>query len=68
MRYKIYKDGEHVNTVVANEAFVTAYCEKHGYTFEEEIIEKPETSNEPETEPSVYDELDAAYREGVDSV
>lgn len=25
-------------------------------------------SEEPETEPSVYDELDAAYREGVDSV
>ena len=34
MRYKIFKDGEMVNTIVADESFVTDYCEKNGYTYE----------------------------------
>lgn len=34
MRYKIFKDGEMVNTIVADESFVTDYCEKSGYTYE----------------------------------
>ena len=67
MKYKIMKDGDVINTIVADEAFVTDYCEKNGYTFEK--IPEPKPEPEPETEPetSVWDELDAAYKEGVNS-
>lgn len=65
MVFKIYKNGEEINTIVADANFVTSYCEKHGYTFEE-VTAKP--APEPETELTMWDELDAAYREGVDSV
>ena len=64
MNYRIYKNGEHINTIVADEDFVKSYCEANGYTYELEVREEPEST----TEPSVWDELDAAYQEGVDSV
>ena len=69
MNYKILKDGVEINTIVSDESFVTAYCGRHGYTFEK-IPEPAPEPDEPktDTEPSVWDELDAAYREGVDSV
>ena len=41
MRYKIFKDGEVVNIIVADESFVESYCSKNGYTYEEEIIPEP---------------------------
>ena len=51
MNYKIFKDGEEINTIVADEAFVTAYCAKHGYTFEEyQMPPEPEPEAEPTTE------------------
>ena len=51
MIYKLLKDGEVVNTIVGSAAFVTAYCEATGYTFEELPEEpKPETIPEPTTE------------------
>ena len=34
MVYRILKDGQEVNTIVADAAFVAAYCEKYGYTYE----------------------------------
>lgn len=68
MRYKIFKDGEQINTIVAEPDFVENYCAENGYTYEEEILHEPESVPEPETETSVWDELDAAYQEGVDSV
>ena len=61
--YKIYKDSEEINRIVSGEDFVADYCSENGYTYELE----PETET-PEEELSVWDELDAAYREGVDSV
>ena len=33
MNYIITKDGEYVNTIVADESFVTSYCMKNGYNF-----------------------------------
>lgn len=42
MRYKIIKDGETVNTIVADEKFVRHYCFKNGFTYEEEILPEPE--------------------------
>lgn len=66
MNYKILKDGEEVNTIVAGPDFVEEYCSKNGYTYE--LMPEPEPIPEPESEPSVWDELDAAYQEGVNSV
>ena len=66
--YKVYKDGEEINRIVANEPFVTNYCEANGYTFELEPMPEPEPTPEPETEDDVWEQLDAAYQEGVNSV
>lgn len=70
MNYKILKDGEVINTIVADESFVAEYCAENGYTFEKIVDNTPE---KPASTPtSVWDELDAAYaagyQEGVDSV
>lgn len=54
----ITDNGEAVLTCEWNEEAYLAYAEAH-----------PETEpEEPETEQSVWDELDAAYQEGVNSV
>ena len=34
MRYKIFQNGEQINTIVADESFVSAYCAENGYTYE----------------------------------
>lgn len=47
MRYKILKDGEVINTIVADKAFVIDYCKANGYTYEEENLPEPETEAEP---------------------
>lgn len=65
MRYKIYNNGELINTIIADEAFCAAYCAKYGYTYEDDIIEPPP---EPDEELTVWDELDKAYSEGVNSI
>ena len=46
------KDGNTVNTIVASEEFVTAYCEKHGYAYkqEPEPVPEPDPVPEPTTE------------------
>lgn len=44
MRYKIFENGIEINTIIADEAFVKSYCEKRGYTYEEDIL--------PEVEPA----------------
>ena len=70
--YKIFKEGEQINTIVANEEFVEAYAEENGYTYEEEIRSEYEPPIEPEepTEPTGtdYDEMAEAIREGVNSI
>ena len=64
MRYKIYKNGELENTIVASEEFVKTYCEANGYTYE--LDERPEPKPiEPTPDPQTdTDELlvDLAYR------
>lgn len=64
MVYKILKNNEVCNIIVASEEFVEKYCAANGYTYE--IEERPDP--DPAPEPTVWDELDAAYQEGVDSV
>lgn len=47
MIYKIFKNNEQINIIVANEEFVKKYCELNNYTYkleerhEEIIIEPP---------------------------
>lgn len=60
-------DGNVVNTIVADQSFVEEYCSENGYTFEkiEQAVPTPMPTTEPEQETTVWDELDAAYQEGV---
>lgn len=64
MRYLIYQDGQQVNAIEATEAFVTAYCAAHGYTWEESPL--PETPA-PDPTPTLTTEerLDALEAENT---
>lgn len=63
--YRIFKDGELINTIVADKAFCALYCDANGYTYE--LMPEPEPIPEPEVEPDVWDELAEAYKQGVQS-
>lgn len=69
MKYKIFKDGELVNIIVADVDFIKEYCSENGFTFEkiEQAVPTPIPDPESEQETTVWDELDAAYQEGVNS-
>lgn len=43
----IYKDGEEINRIVADEAFAAAYCAENGYTY----TMRPDPPPPPEPEP-----------------
>lgn len=68
-RFKIFHNGEHINTIVGKRAFVDAYCISTGYTYEEEaatalntpVLNPSPESPDPQTDT---DELmvDLAYR------
>ena len=53
MRYKIFENGIEINTIVADEAFVKSYCEKHGYTYEEDILPEVEPIHTPTNEERI---------------
>ena len=73
MRYKIFKDGEMVNTIVADESFVTDYCEKNGYTYEAqpELVSVDSAKAEKiaeikkDCEEYIYAGADVTYANGV---
>ena len=46
MVYEIYSGEELVNTIVADEDFVSSYCEANGYTYAERV-ETPAPDPEP---------------------
>ena len=46
--YKIFKDGEEINRINADETFTANYCKNKGYTYE---VEEPEPMPEPEPTP-----------------
>lgn len=51
MRYKIFDNGEQINTIEADFLFVAAYCQSAGYTFEEDSLpDAPASTPEPTTE------------------
>lgn len=45
MRYRILKNGEIINTIIADEAFVADYCAASGYTYESEELPEPPPSS-----------------------
>ena len=65
MRYAIYQGGAQINTIVASEEFVTAYCERNGYTYEKAPLPAPEPE---EPEGDVWAEMAEAITEGVNEV
>lgn len=57
MRYKIFKDGEEINIIVASADFIEDYCAKNGFTYKEEIL--PDPAPVPEPEPTQMDRIEA---------
>lgn len=53
MRYKIFENGEEINTIVADEEFVAAYCEENGFSYQAEPLPVPEPEPELTTEQRV---------------
>ena len=52
-KFRVLKDGETVNTIVASDSFVESYCEKHGCTYE--------AIPAPPVEPTPAEQREAAY-------
>ena len=57
MRYEILKDGEAINTIIADEPFVESYCAENGYTYE--LIPEPIPEPLSEPEPTQMDRIEA---------
>ena len=53
MRYKIFDNGEQINTIEADFLFVAAYCQSAGYTFEEDPLPEPSDPEPPTTDERV---------------
>ncbi len=51
MKYRIMKNGEEINTIVAGSDFVEEYCKDNGYTHE--LLPEPILEPEPTTEQRV---------------
>lgn len=61
MNYIIYKDGEEVNRIVADEEFCRQYYSGDGYSFEEEPP-RPEPEPEPTEAEALRAELTATQK------
>ena len=59
MRYKILKDGEVINTIVADENFCKTYCETNGYTYKADPLPEPEPEPEPPTTEERLEKLES---------
>ena len=57
MIWKLFKDGELVNTIVADKAFAMIYAEEMGYTAE--LVGDEPQPVEPEEEPTQLDRIEA---------
>lgn len=60
--YKIFKGGEEINRIVADESFCESYCGKYGYTYELEEQPKPP---EPQPEPHTTEDRVAALESAM---
>lgn len=68
MVYNIFKDGQKINSIVASETFVSEYCEKNGYTYEEDIRPEPEPDLQPTLDERVQtlEDTSAEMSEALD--
>ena len=64
MIYRIYDNGEQINTIVASEEFCIKYCEKNGYTYEAQA-ETSEPTPEPGTLEDRVSALETAISDGL---
>lgn len=60
MVYKIFENGELINTIVASVEFCAAYCVANGYTYELEEREEPKPVPAPKTAEERIAELENA--------
>lgn len=69
--YKIFKNGEEMNTIVASIAFAESYCAKNGYTYEEIVLVEEEVA-EPlptiEERVTTLEESNAEMTEALDMI
>lgn len=65
MYWNLYLYEKFVNTIYASEEFVRKYCEENNLTYE--LRPDPIDTDEP-MEKSIWEQLDEAYRQGVDAV
>ena len=63
MVYKIFENGELINTIVASVEFCAAYCEANGYTYELEERVEPEPAPAPKTTEERLADLENALCE-----
>ena len=61
--YKIYSKGNLINQIVASEDFVSDYCAKNGFTYEEYSLPIQEPEPEPEPSPTTEDRVAALESE-----
>ena len=54
--YRIFKDGEKINTIVSDEEFCSSYCAENGYTYE--LMPEPEPTEPVEPEPTADELMD----------
>lgn len=54
MRWKIFENGDLINTIEADEEFCVTYCEEMGYTYEL-IPEQEDTPPDPWKAPQDYE-------------
>lgn len=59
MNYRVFKNGDLINTITASEQFVRQYCEQFGYSYE--LI--PEVIDPPVEQPPTPEERVAALEE-----
>ena len=62
MNWKIYENGEHINTIVADEEWLKGYCERNGYAYE---LEVPPDPPEPQPEPPTTEERVSALESAM---
>lgn len=68
MKFKIFSDGIEVNTIISDEEFCKAYCERNGYTYKQLPEPEPMPEPEPTTDDVTWDSMAKAITEGVNDI
>lgn len=65
MNYKIFKDAEQINRIVADEDFVKEYCSDNGYTYELEVPPEPSETEADVVRDAKLAEISAACNAAI---